>query len=77
MSSMRALWQAWTRVARRIGDVQARIMLTLFYYTVLGPFAVVLRMRGGGLPLRPGRSGGWHRRDEQGPSALDRARRQS
>jgi hypothetical protein len=74
---MRALWQAWTRVARRIGDVQARIMLTLFYYTVLGPFAVVLRMRGDGLALRPGRSGGWHRRDEpEGPSALDRARRQ-
>ena len=37
----RAVWRWWTRVARRIGDVQARILLSIFYYVILGPFALV------------------------------------
>ena len=32
-------------MARRIGDFQARILLSLFYFVILGPFALVLRRR--------------------------------
>jgi hypothetical protein len=71
------LWDAWKRVARKIGDAQARILLTLFYYAILGPFALVLRFCGGALALTPGSSGGWRRREEPGAAPLDEARRQS
>jgi hypothetical protein len=72
-----ALWQAWKRIARRIGDFQARVLLTVFYYAVLGPFALLLRLRGGALALQPGSSGGWRRREEPAGDALAQARRQS
>jgi tRNA A37 threonylcarbamoyladenosine synthetase subunit TsaC/SUA5/YrdC len=49
-TGLRAAWNAWRRLARRIGDIQARILLTLFYYVVLGPFALVLG-KATGVPL--------------------------
>ena len=42
-AAARAAWR-WRRcVAHRIGDFQARVLLTVFYYVILGPFALVLR----------------------------------
>lgn len=76
-SALRMLWQWWKRVARRIGDLQARIILTVFYYVVLGPFALVLRARSDPLGIKPGRERGWQRRSEPAGTPLDRARRQS
>jgi hypothetical protein len=75
-AAARALWRWWTRVARRIGDVQARILLSLFYYVILGPFALILR-RGDPLAIRPGAPRGWRRRDVAARPVADQARRQS
>ena len=33
------LWQRWKRVARMIANVQARLILIVFYFVVLLPFA--------------------------------------
>jgi hypothetical protein len=35
---LRRLWEGWKRMARRIGDLQARVMLTIFYVVILAPF---------------------------------------
>jgi hypothetical protein len=75
-AAARAAWQWWTRVARRIGDVQARILLGLFYYVILAPFALVLR-RTDPLAIRPGARRGWGPRDAVAPPVGERARRQS
>lgn len=66
LSTVRVMWEFWKRVGRKIGDVQARILLTVFYVVVLGPFAVVLRWTGDPLALKPGTSVGWRVRNEQG-----------
>lgn len=76
-SALRTLWQWWKRVARRIGDLQARILLTVFYYAVLGPFALVLRWRSDPLGITPRGERGWRRRTEPAGPPLERARRQS
>ena len=75
-ASARAVWRWWTRVARRIGDVQARVLLSLFYYAILGPFALVLR-RSDPLAIRPGAPRGWRRREAADGLAVEQARRQS
>jgi len=72
----RAAWQWWTRVARRIGDVQARILLSVFYFAILGPFALVLRRRDP-LAIRPGTPRGWRPRETDPRPVADRAHRQS
>ena len=33
----RQLWERWKRIARKIGDFQARALMTLFYFLILGP----------------------------------------
>jgi hypothetical protein len=63
-------------VARRIGDVQARVLLSLFYFAILGPFALVLR-RTDPLAIGPRAPRGWRRRDDVARAVGEQARRQS
>ena len=70
---LRRLWEGWKRVGRKIGDFQARVLLTLFYFVILAPFAVVVRWRADPLGLK--RGGGWHPVVHAGASP-ERARRQ-
>lgn len=63
-------------MAHRIGDFQARVLLTVFYYVILGPFALVLRRRDP-LGIAPGAPAGWRRRDAETRPITEQARRQS
>jgi hypothetical protein len=54
---LRRLWEGWKRVGRKIGDFQARVLLTLFYFVILAPFAVIVRFKADPLGLK--RGGGW------------------
>jgi hypothetical protein len=76
MSALRAVWRWWTRVAHRIGDFQARVLLTVFYYVILGPFALVLR-RGDPLGIGPGAPRGWRSRESTPRPIAEQAQRQS
>jgi hypothetical protein len=75
-AAARAAWRAWTRIAHRIGDFQARVLLSFFYYVVLGPFALVLR-RSDPLAIDPGAARGWRRRDAGTRPIAEQAHRQS
>ena len=75
-SALRAAWRLWTRVAHRIGDFQARVLLTVFYYVILGPFALVLR-RSDPLGIGPGGPRGWRPREPATRPIADQAQRQS
>ena len=44
MQTLKRLWAAWKRIARRIGDFQARLLLTLIYAVLVMPFGVVVRL---------------------------------
>ena len=72
----RAAWRWWTRVAHRIGDFQARVLLTVFYYVILGPFALVLR-RSDPLGIGSAAAHGWRRREAGARPIAEQARRQS
>jgi hypothetical protein len=54
---LRRLWEGWKRVGRKLGDWQARALLTVFYFVVLAPFALVVRWQADPLGLK--RGGGW------------------
>jgi hypothetical protein len=40
----RTLWAAWMRLARTIGNLQARVLLTVLYAIVFLPFGVCVRL---------------------------------
>ncbi len=58
------------RLARRIADLQARLLLSLLYYTLVAPFALAMRF------TAKSRRGGWQPRQQPGDHALERAGRQ-
>ncbi len=37
-------WQGWKRIARAIGNFQARVLLTIFYAVFVFPFGVAVRL---------------------------------
>ena len=47
------LWERWKVLAQRIGDFQARVILTLVYFVILGPMAIVLKLLRDPLGLKP------------------------
>jgi hypothetical protein len=51
-SLIRRLWEGWKRVGRKIGDFQARVLLTLIYAIFVLPFGVAVRLFGDPLRLR-------------------------
>lgn len=72
-----SLRDRWKRIAHAIGVFQTRLVLTIFYYTLLLPFALLVRLFLDPLALRPGgRKTNWQPRKT--PSyALDDLRKQS
>ena len=65
------MWEGWKRVAKKIGDFNARLILSLFYFIILGPFSVLVRISD---PLRLRKnSHGWTKRPVSDETALKRA----
>jgi hypothetical protein len=73
----RQLWGRWKRVARAIGDFQARALMTLFYFAVLGPMALAVRWGSDPLAIKAGTPRGWRDLEARDGAPMDRARRQS
>lgn len=44
VSEIKALWDAWKRLAHKIGNFQARVLLTVLYAIVVLPFGVAARL---------------------------------
>ena len=62
----------WKRFAMRLGNFQGRLIMALFYYAVLTPFALVARL---GFTRSRRAARGWIARI-QPPASVERARRQ-
>jgi hypothetical protein len=43
-SNLKQFWAAWTRLAKKIGNFQARVMLTVLYSVAVLPFGLLVRL---------------------------------
>jgi hypothetical protein len=41
---LKRAWHKWTRIARKVGTFQARVLLTIFYGVIVLPFGVFARV---------------------------------
>jgi hypothetical protein len=73
---MRRFWETWKRAAKKIGDIQARLLLTFFYFIVLAPFALALRRWSDPLAIKDGAAKGWRARGTDDGSPREQAARQ-
>jgi hypothetical protein len=76
-TGIKDLWAAWKRIARKIGDFQARVLLTIFYFVLLAPFALIMRRTSDPLAMKAGAQRGWHVRQNAAPDySLEAVRKQ-
>jgi hypothetical protein len=76
VGTARRVWEGWKRIARKIGDFQARAMMTLFYFVILAPVAIILRWRSDPLAIKAGTPRGWTAMKASDIAPLEHARRQ-
>lgn len=69
--------QKWKVVARKVGDFQSRLLLSLFYFFILGPVALLFRCCSDPMHLRSSTLKGWMKHDGPRGKSLEEARRQS
>jgi hypothetical protein len=49
---LKRLWAGWTRLAHKIGNFQARVLLTVLYALLVLPFGVAARLFGDSLRIK-------------------------
>jgi hypothetical protein len=59
MKVLNRIWAGWKKYGQMIGDFIARLVLTLFYFTIFLPFGVGVRLLGDPLGLRRGEEIKW------------------
>jgi len=72
----RRLWERWKRFGKRVGDFQARLLLSVFYYLIFAPFALVVRWVCDPLAIKPDTEKRWRFREESESPATERANKQ-
>jgi len=59
-------WRTWSELTRCMGDFQARLVLTLLYFSWIAPFGLLLRLLGDPLDIRGvPKSTAWKKRAAQ------------
>ena len=76
MNLLRTAWQLWKKIGQFIGDFIARIILTIFYFTLFLPFGLVVRLFMDPLDIKGNREELWAERST-GDKVIDDARRLS
>ena len=70
------LWEGWKRFGKKLADFQARLLLSIVYFTIILPFGFAVRLLADPLAIKPGRPHGWIDRAPETVTALVRAGRQ-
>ncbi len=73
-TGVRRIWEAWKHLARKIGDFQARVLLTILYAVFVFPFGVVVHLFSDPLRIKR-RPTGWLEHPKE-PNDIEWAHRQ-
>ncbi len=74
--AIRGLWEWWKLVGKRVGDIQARALLTLFYFVIFAPFALAVRRWSDPLAIKPQAQLGWRPKVERERASMEEATKQ-
>lgn len=75
MAMLRKLWEGWKAFGHFMGNVVARVVLSVFYFTVFVPFGLGVRLLSDPLEIKTGPNELWRPRST-GDQTLDEAGRQ-
>lgn len=69
------LWDGWMKIARAVGNFNARVILSLFYLIFMVPMGLFVRASRDFLGLRRPEGSGWIARGEA-PRTIEESRKQ-
>jgi hypothetical protein len=72
----RRLWEHWKVIAHKIGTFQSRVLLNIFYFVILAPFGLGVKLFADPLRMRQQNYSHWLEKESQPAPAWERARRQ-
>lgn len=75
-SFFKRLWQDWTRFAVRLGNFQGRVLLAFFYFGIVTPFGLLVRLFADPLHLKTAKKSSFWLERAQSTSDLDQMRSQ-
>lgn len=76
MNVIRKLWEKWKAFGHKVGNFQARLILTVFYFVVICPFAAVVKFGAKPLRLKLLHASNWLPHQLESEDMMSRARRQ-
>ena len=74
MPLLRRLWGRWKAWGRFLGNLVARVVLSLFYFTVLVPYGLGVRWFGDPLQIKTRPNPMWQSRTPQDSNLADAGR---
>jgi len=74
MNTLKRIWAAWKQIAQKIGNFQARVLLTVIYAVLILPFGLAVRLFSDPLRIKR-RPEAWLDHGDD-PSTMEWARRQ-
>jgi len=75
MEILKKFWSGWMRFGHFMGDIVGRVVLTIFYFTIMLPFSLIVTLFSDPLDMKKDKAPAWHARTT-GDRTLDDARRQ-
>ena len=70
---LRLIWARWLVIAHVIGNFQARVLLTVFYFVIVPPFALIVKVAKDPLGMREPRTKSfWTPRPDADPASARR-----
>jgi hypothetical protein len=72
---LKKLWSKWKPFAQKIGDFQARVILSVFYFIFVSPIGIIFKFADDSLRLqKPKPNSYWINRGRTKPSLEDERR---
>jgi len=75
MDILKKIWRGWSAFGHFVGNLVGRIVLSVFYFTIMLPFSLGVTLFGDALKLKEKRQTFWLNRQTP-PASLEEARRQ-
>ena len=75
MGLLNKFWRGWLRFGHLMGDIVGRVVLTIFYFTIMLPFSLIVTLFSDPLDMKKRKAPAWQARTT-GDRNLEEARRQ-
>lgn len=76
VSFFRRIWETWKGFSRRMGGFQSRILLSFFFFLIVTPFALVVKIFSDPLGIRPRSTASYWLEKKKSKADLEELRRQ-